>query len=277
MGLSSPGRYVAVGTVPTTESYTHDITTFCSWITPSVAAKCKTILANGSRNKARFSKFGDSMSATPLYLADLDVGGAAVNLSTWASEVSAGVTAFAGSWGRTSLAATNGWTSTDLIGAYATEITAWTPAVALLKIGTNDITGFGAPGVTTVMTNVTTMVAALIAGGTIPVLESIPNLTHFGGSFETNAESLNTQLQALAESNRIPWLDTWGYLQPQASFGLGSDDIHPGTYVDPLGTGNRSCWFTSAALDVTQRTGQNRRNILTLRMLSHLKAIVFDA
>ena len=103
------------------------------------------------------------------------------------------------------------------------------PDYVLLLQGTNDIRDGGTSWVSDIIQNLTSMVAMVKAAGATPLIAS---LTPAIGDHLYKAASIslvNPQIQALARSQDIPFVDLYAELnsQPDVTTLLDSDGLHP--------------------------------------------------
>ena len=170
----------------------------------------------------------------------------------------AGATPFA----RTSLAASGGWTTSDVLAGSPSpldkELTALDPRYATILLGTNDVrTGrtldaFGS--------ELWTIVDRTIAQGTIPILSTMPEM-HGDTSAPPRIRVFNRVIRAIAQGRSLPLIDFHLAMASLASDGITTDGLHP--TVAPEG----ACALTDNGLAY----GYNVRNLLTLQALDRTR------
>ncbi|MEO7732614.1 MAG: acyltransferase family protein [Kofleriaceae bacterium] len=237
-------------------------------ITSDVAAELARIASQARNADHVFGKIGDSMTATPSFLACFDPPPAlgshtelAATLSYFRAGDAAGTTPYA----RTSLAATGGWTTADVLAGAPSpldrELVAIAPRYGVMLLGTNDVRygrtvdAFGA--------DLWTLVDHQIAGGTIPVLSTLPAMH---GDPDSNARIplFNRVIRAIAQGRSVPLIDLHLALSTLANEGIGGDGIHP--TASPAG----ACALTDD--DLTY--GYNQRNLRSLEALDRARRAV---
>jgi uncharacterized protein YraI len=240
-------------------------------VIPTVGARARQIFlagqARGNRPSA-FSKVGDSITDMPMFLYAIDAGN--YDLGEYGT-LQATINRFAGSFGRVSAAAHGNWTSYDLLdpsknflpgacGAdespLACEYRVWRPAVALIMIGTNDITYGVDPAA--YRANLETIVQISIDSGVIPVLSTIPD-NHTGPDAAAQVGAYNEIVRSIAAAYGVPLWDFWLALQALPNKGMAADNYHPS--FDTAATS--AAIFTAAGLQY----GFNMRNLSALLVL----------
>ncbi|HEY0193229.1 MAG TPA: acyltransferase family protein [Kofleriaceae bacterium] len=211
-----------------------------------------------------FAKVGDSMTAATSFLTCMDscdLGGHA-ELTASRGYFDAGNAAGASPFDRTSLAATGGWQTSDVLAGspspLSQELTALAPRYGVVLLGTNDVRygrtldAFGA--------DLWTIIDQMIARGAIPILSTMPEMH---GDPDSNARipAFNRVVRALAQGRGLPLIDFHLALSTLANDGIGDDGIHP--TVDPDG----ACVLSSDGLTY----GYNTRNLLTLEALDRAR------
>jgi hypothetical protein len=170
---------------------------------------------------------------------------------------------------RTSLAATVGWSASAAIAGSPSpldrELTAIHPRFGVLMFGTNDV---GFRELEAYSRDMLTIVDRMIAGGTIPLMTSIPPRDDDAAA-DVNVPVLNLALRAIAQGRAIPFVDYHRELMPLPLHGLTmADRLHPQAYS--MG----SCIFTDAGLQF----GVNVRNLITLEQLDRAhRALLGDS
>lgn len=227
-------------------------------ITADVASNLAAIAAHASCSDAAVAKVGDSMTATTSFFSCFGSAGYDLGAHADLETTRAQFTDFA----RTSQAATGGWTTADVLAGnpspLASELAATDPRYGTVLLGTNDVrTGrtldaFGA--------DLWNIVDTMIAGGTIPILSTMPTM-HGDPDSAARIPMFNRAIRALAQGRGLPLIDFNLALSGLASDGIGSDGIHP--TVSPAG----ACVLTSDGLTY----GYNQRNLLSLQALDRTR------
>lgn len=250
-------------------------------IDTALKATLREVFARGQTAGLRanvFAKLGDSITSSESFLADFGpTAGPSFNLGAHTAldptRVFFGATLVTdrhSSFDRESVAALTGWTTADaLIGdgmIIRQEIAALRPAIAIVMLGSADVevTELGA-----YRSNLTRIGQLLLAGGTIPVLSTIPDRTD-NASNTARFPAFNTVIREVAAALRVPLQDYALALAPLPRHGVSDDGVHPSVYRSPAGR-NESAYFTAAALGF----GYNVRNLLALATLAHVRAVVF--
>jgi hypothetical protein len=250
-------------------------------IDAALKATLREVFARGQTAGLRanvFAKLGDSITSSESFLADFGpTAGPSFNLGAHTAldptRVFFGATLVTdrhSSFDRESVAALTGWTTADaLIGdgmIIRQEIAALRPAIAIVMLGSADVevTELGA-----YRSNLTRIGQLLLAGGTIPVLSTIPDRTD-NASNTARFPAFNTVIREVAAALRVPLQDYALALAPLPRHGVSDDGVHPSVYRSPAGR-NESAYFTAAALGF----GYNVRNLLALATLAHVRAVVF--
>jgi hypothetical protein len=214
-----------------------------------------------------FSKVGDSITATPQFLTPIGIGGLYLfdyaYLQPVVSFFSQTIARDHNSFANTSLAATPGWTSFDLLDpAKATpgicqsgespllcEYRVTRPALALIMIGTNDIK-LGTSSAT-YQANLESIVQLSINMGVIPVLSTLPDF--YGSS--TRVLELNTIIAGVAAAHGLPIWNYWAVMRDLPNQGISVDGVHPSAPANG---------------ETAVFTGDNLKNGYTIRNLSAL-------
>lgn len=235
----------------------------------SVVENGKTILSNGPGRTDVFAKVGDSNTVNTGFLNCLS--GNDIKLDSHAA-LQTSIDYFQKtlvdgtktSFNRTTLAAKVGWSSGDLLTGMPNpidqELTALTPAFAVVMLGTNDTYP---QGVEPFGNNMLQIVDQLTARGVIPLLTAIPQRSDTAQAAALVPE-MNAILRAVAQARQVPMMDLFGALEPIPDFGLVSDGIHLQTYSM---NGSHSCWFDMNGLS----EGMNQRNLMTLEALDRAR------
>ena len=234
-------------------------------ITPAVAARLSLIGHPGSAANV-FAKVGDSITAMSSFATCFDHDytlASHASLETTRAYFGAGDAAGSSPFGRTSLAATGGWqTSDELAGAPCPvdqEEKAITPLYGVVLLGTND-NRYGRSPVA-YGHDLWTIVDELIAKGTIPILSTIPPVNG-DPSTDARVPLFNLIVRAIAQGRQVPLVDFHDELLPLPNRGIGSDGLHP--TVSPSG----ACDLGDPALQY----GFNVRNLITLEALERTRA-----
>lgn len=235
-----------------------------------------------------FSKIGDSITASPLFLSR-SIGCGIFNLSSHTGLQPAiayfgtrtdtawqgnGFCSRVNSFSRGSLSAISGWNSYDALRANAAgcsapyntplrcELRTARPSAALIMFGTNDLRWIGADRFRGYMNII---VDECIAAGVIPVLSTIPP------RFDSVARAalvvpFNQVIIEVARDNQVPLWNYWLALQKPGmiNFGIGGDGVHPNYF--PGG----EAVFSAAGL----RYGYNQRNLTALQALDKVMRVV---
>ncbi|MCX6354917.1 MAG: SGNH/GDSL hydrolase family protein [Candidatus Aureabacteria bacterium] len=238
-----------------------------------------------------FSKIGDSITASPLFLSrSIGCGNYSLFAHTELQQIIAyfgartdsawrgnGFCNLVNSFSRVSLSAVSGWNSYDALreGAggcappYTTplrcELRTARPSVALIMFGTNDSERIGPERFRGYMN---TIVDECIAAGVIPILSTFPP------RFDSAARAalvvpFNQVLIDAARANQVPLWNYWLALQNprMVNFGISGDAVHPNYYPDGEGD------FSPAGL----RYGYNQRNLTALQAVEKiLRVVILD-
>jgi len=228
-----------------------------------------------------FSKVGDSITATDLFLDPVGHGGLVLDSHAYLRPV---VDFFSqtpardhASFANTSLAARSGWTSGDLLdpsksysgvclrdeSPLVCEYRSVKPSVALIMVGTNDVVWVETAQFEA---NLNTIVQTSIDMGVIPVISTIPDQPNArsGG----RVHEFNQIIREVARRFDVPLWDYWEALQGLPNLGLGEDDIHPSHNY----TVGETAIFTPQQLIY----GYNMRNLTALMVLDAVWRSVID-
>jgi peptidoglycan/LPS O-acetylase OafA/YrhL len=235
-------------------------------ITDDVAAELARIASQAPATENVFAKIGDSMTASASFLSCLDGPGCDLgshtDLAATRAFFQAGNAGGTTPYGRVSLAATGGWTTADVLAGAPSpldrELAAIAPRYGVVLLGTNDVRygrtvdAFGA--------DLWTIVDALRAQGSIPILSTLPNMH---GDPDSNARIplFNRVIRAIAQGRSLPLIDFHLALATLPDEGISSDGIHP--TVAPDG----ACALTTSGLQY----GYNVRNLLSLEALDRAR------
>ncbi len=219
------------------------------------------------------SRIGDSISASPLFLAPFGQG--QYNLGQYQNELLPVIQFFTqanvlggNSFTHAPLGAGNGWGAdriiqpgyayTDVCGndmPLVCEYKQAKPAVALIMIGTNDSGGVD-PAVFSA--NLRRILDISINMGVIPVLSTIPP-KHLDAWNNARVDQWNTTIRSTARQYDIPLWDYWFALQQAPNQGIAPDGVHPSEPPDGA-TGN----LTGDHLNY----GYTIRNLTALQVLN---------
>ena len=234
-------------------------------ITSDVAAELGRIAALAPGAEQVFGKVGDSITVAPSFLACFDGGGdlgSHTALADTLADFRAGDAGGATPFGRTSLAATGGWTAEDVVtGSPApidAELAAIDPRYGVVMLGTNDVR-FGRT-LDAFGSDLWTIVDRARDRGAIPILSTIPAMHGDPGS-NALVPLFNRVIRAIAQGRELPLIDLHLAMSTLADDGIGGDGIHP--TVAPEG----GCALTASGLAF----GYNVRNLLTLEALDRAR------
>jgi GDSL-like Lipase/Acylhydrolase family len=220
-----------------------------SGIISGITVHAREIFLKGKQlgNRANvFSRVGDSISASPLFLTPIGLG--QYDLGPYRDELAPVLNYFSQANARTGnsfanapLAAGNGWGAdrilqpgyayTDVCGNDTPLICEYKhvkPSVALIMIGTNDSGGV-AP--TEYAANLRRIIEISINMGVIPVISTIPP-KHVDAWNNARVDEWNTIIRNMARQYDIPLWDYWLALQKVPNQGIDSDGIHPSAPPD---------------------------------------------
>lgn len=245
-------------------------------ITADVAAALDAIAAKGVKTDGVFAKVGGSSTASTNFmhcLADaMQIMELPVELQPTvdyfnATAAGPGATSFS----RASLAAMAGWGAADVLAPLANEVTEILPRFALVLLGTAELEVPPPDGVFNFADNLVSVVDTLIAGGTIPILSTMPNRTMPAG-IDVYVPRYNAFIRALAQGRKIPLIDLNLVLAGLPGFGLAADGVDlsvalAGDMVTPT-----PCAFGFSGTT----SGYNRRNLATVEALARVKPVVVD-
>ena len=245
-------------------------------MTADVVARMKAVLARGGQADRRaFVKVGDSNTAAPSFLkcfAGADVKLADhEGLEATRAYFGGRVDALHSSFSRTSLAATAGWLTQQVL-AGATphldeEIAAVKPAFAVVLLGTNDNR---VGGEEIFVEKIAAVVDRVLAAGVVPILTTVPPRDD-APSMHARVPEQNRVIRELAASRKVPLVDLYAALENLPRHGLSKDGVH----LAPAGTADGTphpCWFRAQDLD----KGMNVRNLLTLEALDRARRFLLE-
>lgn len=243
-------------------------------LSPEVEAHVRLIAARvPRRNEDVFVKVGDSATVSRIYLQCLSRDEALRldgrdELRPILERFRAASIPGGDPFTRESLAAGVGWSANrPLRGSptpLAREVRTTNPRFALVMFGSNDVE-LGRVG--RYEGRMEALVERLVAWGVVPVLSTIPQRND-DPEADQRVPRYNDAVRALAQARRLPLIDLNRALEPLPERGLASDGVHPSA---PVVDGRaRGCDFTEQGL----QHGQNVRNLLTLRVLGRLAAVL---
>jgi hypothetical protein len=215
-----------------------------------------------------FAKVGDSITVSTSFMncfvsGPLDLAGR-TSLMPTINHFRGGSAGSTDPFRRVSLAAGVGWSaSRALMGTpspLTNELGALTPRFATLMYGTNDI---GFTDIDVFGRNMTRIADQMLAGGTIPVMSSIPPRDD-SAMIDARVPLYNALLRAIAQSRQVPFVDYHRELLSLPDHGLSTaDGIHPQASMG-------GCVFTAAGL----RAGANVRNLIVIEALDRLRRVL---
>ena len=247
-------------------------------ITGDIQANLRQVVQHGQElgNRSNvFAKAGDSITASASnFLNPLgEFGYNAVFsglgivrpdlVSVWQSYLAPVDGSGQNSYSRVSLSAVPGWTSQQLLGQVAAEISAIRPGLALVMIGTNDavrrdVERFGQ--------TLPQIVETYLDLGVVPVLSTIPDIRLGGSAFDDSVFTINQIIADVAEQYGVPLWNYWRATHGLPFDGIG-DGLHPNTA--PQGSG----YFGAGGLAY----GMNVRNLTALETLQKVQQSVFGS
>jgi hypothetical protein len=258
-----------------------------------LGAVLQTGLSLGNRPNV-FIKVGDSISAsanflTPLSSASYDPSnpatvGSYMGLASTVDYFSRQTVDGAGdnSFDHVGYAAAPGWPSSFLLDPsenpaaipgsgvvpsltpLENEIRITHPSIALIMIGTNDITLNVSP--TTFQNNLLRIGQIALNDGVIPVFSSLPDHLFGGASGVAMGLEFDQVISNVANALNVPFWNYWASLQGLPNLGIGPDSVHPSVYAGGGGV------FTPQGLNF----GYNMRNLTAVEVLQELKNTVID-
>jgi hypothetical protein len=232
-------------------------------LTPDLVAHLRAVHATAAgANDEMLSKIGDSHTVSTAYVACF--GGTVFDLD--GRDLRATVSQFQYAWGRTSMAATVGWSAFQALAGSPSpleqEISAAHPAFATVMFGTNDI---GYNRIDRYGQNLATIADTLLAQGIIPVFSTIPPRDDDAAA-DVEVPRYNAIARGVAQTRGIPLVDLHRELLPLAAHGLGPDHLHLESYA------SGACKLTAAGL----AHGNNTRNLWVLSALDRLRRTVLS-
>jgi len=190
-----------------------------------------------------FSKVGDSITAAPHTLHPVGEGMTNLGAYTYLQSVidfyGRSLARDHNAFANTSLAATSGWTTTDVLDpAQAPTLCQWgesaldceyrivRPSISFIMFGTNDVEHMTSA---LYRTNMEQIISHTLARGIIPVLTTIPPRP----GYENSVSAFNATLYDLSRAYSIPLIDYYATMVTLPDFGLDIDHTHPN--MPPLG------------------------------------------
>lgn len=243
-----------------------------------ITARSRTIYLTGKQrgnNRFAFSKAGDSLTATHLFLYQIGdfsevlgmYSSLAPAINYFRTPLSDGSNAF----NRTSKAANGGWDSVMLLdparadtgcnglSPFECELVLFKPSVILILIGTNDAQHHLDSGL--YEQNLRTMVQLSINNGAIPVLYTIPWNKY------RDPVPFNNVITSVARSYDIPLVNYYAVMEQLPNHGLGEDGVHPSEPPD----------YNAVNFANNLGYGTTVRNLVTVQLLDALwRQIMYD-
>lgn len=233
-------------------------------VLPEISDNAREILKMGlasGHDPHAFSKVGDCETATAFYLTDYDRGQVYYDLGSYEDELRPVLDFFAGSFGRISLVATNGFSAASVLSTFwtnadfcqygelplACEYRIHDPLVVLISLGTND--SYNPP---VFKDNLRTIIDMTLEENRLPVLMLKAD------NIEKDY-SINQDIADLAAEYDIPVWNYYAAIQHLPNGGLQEDNIHLTYY---------SNYFSDPT---TFETAWAYRNLTALQTLKLLK------
>jgi len=210
-------------------------------VVPTVSARAKEIYQQGQelgRSPSAFMKVGDCGSATDWYLKDFDRGPEFYDLGQY-GDLRIVIDQFAGSFERRSVAAEDGFRASSILSEFwadpeecaagetplSCEMRIMNPSIALITMGTNDVTKIEA-----FEPNLRRILDTLIEKGILPVLAT--KADNLEGDHRVNEIIVSVALEY-----ELPVWNYWAALQDLPDGGLQEDGAHltwgPNYFNDP--------------------------------------------
>jgi len=206
-------------------------------IIPTISDTVKKIYELGQKNHNNphaFSKIGDCETSSAFFLADFDLGPKAYDLGPYL-DLQATIDYFAGSFGRTSLAAGPGYTASSVLSAImadpsqckageiplACEYRLHHPSFVLVTFGTNDASN----SLSTFDHYMRMIIDSSIRIGVVPVLAT-------KADNREGDNSINELIAELAHEYDLPLWNFWAAVNPLPDHGLKKDGFHLTFYAD---------------------------------------------
>lgn len=245
-------------------------------LAPGVVARVREVVARVPRRRADvFAKIGDSATVSRVFMQcfadddELDLSGRE-ELRPHIEAIRRARIGGRSSFSRESQAARVGWSVHHMLrgspSPVVRELRAMSPRFALVMFGGNDIE---IGRLDLYGTRMTRLVDALLERGTIPILSTIPPRDDDGAA-DAEVPRYNALIHAIAAARRVPMIDLHAAMEVLPRHGLTRDGVHPNA---PIVDGRaRGCDFSESGL----RHGMNVRNLMSVRMLAHLRSLIAD-
>lgn len=249
-------------------------------ITPAVAESIAAIAgADAGKKNDVFMKAGGSSTASANFLSCLATPMAIVELPpalmptvTFFNQTVVDVDKT--SFNRPSLAAVDGQTAAaSVMGMPAplqAEAEAINPRYAVVLFGTHELEAAQPDGLFAFADDLLAVVDALIEGGTVPILSTLPPRTVPMG-IEAQVVPHNAVVRAIAQGRKIPLVDLHFALSMLPNQGLAADGIDLSVALD-VNMAPAPCSFDMAS----SGNGYNQRNLVTLEALERARQIVAE-
>jgi len=230
-------------------------------VIPAISDTVRTLYKLGQKNHNNpqaFSKVGDCETSSAFFLTDFDLGRKAYNLGQY-QDLQSTIDYFAGSFGRTSLAAGPGYTASSVLSAImsdpsqcnageiplACEYRLHRPSFVLVTFGTNDY----ANSLSAFERYMRTIIVDSMKVGVVPVLATKAD------NREGN-NSINELIAKLAHEYDLPLWNFWAAVNSLPDHGLKQDGLHltyfPDHFDDPDAFNYAFPWRNLTALQVLQ-------------------------
>lgn len=249
-------------------------------ITPTIAAALEAIAAKGpDKSDGVFAKIGGSSTASgnfmscfadPMTIVGLDPGltGAVDFFNTTMAGM--GTTSF----NRVSLAAMAGWTAAEVLAGMpaplASEVGEISPRFAVVLFGTQELEQLQPDALFTFADNLQGVVDGLVAGGTVPILTTLPPRT-MPPELAIEVPRYNALIRAIAQGYRVPLIDLNLALSTLPGQGLAADGIDLSVSVDA------NMVATPCTFDLMGKiNGYNVRNLVTIEALDRARKVVVE-
>ena len=252
-------------------------------ITGPVAVRARQLVQHGKTKGNRlniFSKVGDSITANPLFLSPVGTGGLRIggygSLLTTVQFFTRTYARTHNSFANVSLAARGQWTSREIINPGVTldpgtcqggetpldcELRVNRPAVALIMIGTNDVTSVP---IDEFRANLNRIIDITESYGVVPVLSTIINRLDPPDAL-ARCGAFNAVIVQVAAARNAPLWNYWLAVSQLPNAGVSTDNVHP-SQPDDLNT---------AIFDKEHLVyGMNMRNLTALQVLESLRRTV---
>lgn len=235
LAASSGGQTDSSPTPSPAPEFIYDPNDPRSWqklpVLPALSPEMEAVFARGKQlgnNPRAFSKIGDCETSTAYFLMDFDLGPKNYRLAEH-TDLQDVIAYFAGSFGRTSLAAKPGFSAVSVLSSLQAdsakcqageiplrcEYRVQRPALALIMFGTNDVH----TGRQTFEKYMRQIIEITLNQGIIPVLAT--KADNLEGDF-----SINALIARLANEYRLPLWNLWAAMQVVPNSGLQADGIH---------------------------------------------------